>query len=220
MKNTIILLAALAIGVSACATKRHGRAISLTPTEAKYLDCKQIEIELEKNNAFLQDVSRESSAIDGRALLGILGDFGIGNAMETSDAAQSGANREAQLRSLAKDKGCTNVVTHNVKAGVQLLQNPVAFVASGFANVADVNKLPAGLGCKKNYEENFINRPFNRAVALSGYSVTGARWCIFRFNRTDAPQAALSECNKVAAEKGVAACKLYAVNNDVVWVSE
>ena len=93
--------------LAGCATQRYGRLQTLTPSEADHLDCKMIAIEIDKANAFIKEVSNKDAEFTGRDVLGFLGDFGIGNAMEFSDAIESGTKRIEGLNSLKAKKGCT-----------------------------------------------------------------------------------------------------------------
>lgn len=79
--------------MSSCATQRYGRMQNVSEAERSYLTCEQIEIETEKANAFIREVAATNSEFTGRDVLGFLGDFGIGNHMEFSDAVESGQRR-------------------------------------------------------------------------------------------------------------------------------
>lgn len=101
MKSAVLIAALL---LASCATHRYGRAIALTDIERRSLTCEQIEIEIEKCNAFLAEVNKPTPG--GAAVLGFLGDFGIGNSMERSEARKSGMARLEELQALKASKGC------------------------------------------------------------------------------------------------------------------
>lgn len=90
-------------------------------------------------------------------------------------------------------------------------------IDSGFANVNDVDKLPASDNCKQLYKEQFLAKGFTRAVALSAVRKNGSRFCTFRSNNSQAAEAALENCSAAAAKESLTACRLYAVNDKVLW---
>ncbi len=222
-------------GLQGCATKRHGRALTVSSAERKYLDCQSIEIEIDKNRGFMADVAKSSGQLDGRAVLGILGDLGVGNAMETSDAIESARIREQQLYALAKDKQCSgaaltatataplrsaNTVSVDAKNGIyspaQLLDRN-GFKSSGFADLNDAQSLPASANCKYLYQTEFLNAPYPRAFALAGKQPNGARTCVGR-RGINAAANAIEACTEQANRMKVAPCVMYAVDNRVVWL--
>lgn len=104
-RNVIcVLIAGAAIGLGGCATKRYGRQIELSDVEKQSFGCKDLDIEIAKVRAFQDQVNKEG--FDGRDVLGILGDFGIGNAMERSDALKSAEKRLEQLNEQKRAKNC------------------------------------------------------------------------------------------------------------------
>lgn len=96
-----------------CATKRFGRMSDLSPQESSYMDCNDIRREIAECESFLQTVSGDN--FSGADVLGILGDFGIGNMMEKSSAIKSGKNRLVQLYALSEKRGC-GIVTPDAYA--------------------------------------------------------------------------------------------------------
>ena len=83
-----------------CATQRFGRMQHITEIERKLLTCSQLEIEIAKTQGFLDGTRRQDEKFITADLLGFLGDFGIGNAMEYSDAIESGNMRLDELNEL------------------------------------------------------------------------------------------------------------------------
>jgi hypothetical protein len=98
---SVVLLAA----VGGCATKNHGRVSPLSTMEKTSLTCREIDIEISKVQAFMVQIS-ENSKIDGRSVLGFLGDFGIGNSMERSAAEKSAKQRLDELTALRTERNC------------------------------------------------------------------------------------------------------------------
>lgn len=103
----LILSTAIAalLTTSACATKTYGRQGGLTPVESQSMTCREIELEVARTSGFIQHVNKESE-FSGRDVLAILGDFGIGNALEKSAALESANSRLQQLQALSVAKRC------------------------------------------------------------------------------------------------------------------
>jgi dienelactone hydrolase len=79
--------------------------------------------------------------------------------------------------------------------------------ASGFADIADADKLPAGTNAKALYTQRFLAAQSPRAFALGPGGASGwatGDWAMGR---------ALGFCQSGQGQ----ACKLYAVDDDVVW---
>jgi hypothetical protein len=103
MKLALLSLV-VAFTSAGCATHRYGRLQSLTEIERETLTCEQLEVEVAKAEQFLQEIKAGAPA--GKAVLGVLGDFGIGNAMERDDARKSGERRLRELQEARYRKGC------------------------------------------------------------------------------------------------------------------
>lgn len=219
MRRTVALVLVGVLALQGCATKRHGRALSVSAAERRHLECPAIEIELDKNRSFMTDVAKESGQVDGRAVLGILGDFGIGNALETSDAMDSARVREQQLFALAREKNCAGLAPQAQAATAGTSHTVIARAAqpSGFADVNDSSKVPASANCQKLYREQFLNAAFPRAYVLAGWQTNGTRFC-FASRRPNASEVAMKMCQDHPHNAG--SCKLYAVDNTVVWQAE
>ena len=102
----VIICMAMLLG---CSTQRYGRESNLSSVEIQEFTCRDIRIETAKSAAFLQSVQAQRSGLNGAQVLGIIGDFGIGNAMEGSEAEDSGNLRMQQLQQLAIQKGCSRL---------------------------------------------------------------------------------------------------------------
>lgn len=98
MKQLLVITASL-VALSACATKTYGRQGQLTTYETQMMSCREIDLELAKVRGFVDHVNKESQ-FSGRDVLAILGDFGIGNALEKSAALESAENRQKSLEAL------------------------------------------------------------------------------------------------------------------------
>ena len=100
-----ILVAAMALAITGCATKQYGRLQPVSAFEMSSYSCRDIAIELSKVEAFDEQI-REQSGFDGRSALGVLGDFGLGNSMAKGSAEKSAIERRRQLAMLGAQKGC------------------------------------------------------------------------------------------------------------------
>lgn len=94
-----------ALIVAGCATKRYGRLQPLTGAERVAYTCRDVDIEIAKVGAFQAQVA-EGAQFNMASVLGILGDYGIGNSMERSSAEASAARRLKELNDLKAEKGC------------------------------------------------------------------------------------------------------------------
>jgi hypothetical protein len=105
IKVAVLAVAAVAVTMSGCATKRYGRMTSMSSAETQYYTCEQLAIEVSKVEQFELEVER-GSKIDWKSVAGFLGDYGIGNAMEKNEAVKSAKERKAQLRQQQTAKQC------------------------------------------------------------------------------------------------------------------
>lgn len=99
------LTAVIAFGATGCATKHYGRQGTLTAFERDTMTCREIDLEIAKVNGFVAKVEQESS-FDVKDVLAILGDFGIGNAMESEAAFKSADERMGLLTAERSAKRC------------------------------------------------------------------------------------------------------------------
>src|SRR5258708_20966405 len=95
----------VALLTSGCATKHYGRLQPLSGVEQAAYDCRDIEIEISKVRSFQEQVSN-GAHFNMASVLGILGDYGIGNAMEKGSAERSALGRMNQLQDLKVQRGC------------------------------------------------------------------------------------------------------------------
>jgi hypothetical protein len=113
-----VLISSL-LATTGCATKRYGRLQPLTGAERVGYTCRDIDIEIAKVGAFQQQVT-EGAQFNMASVLGILGDYGIGNSMERSAAEASAARRLGDLNNLKAEKGCmgTSLTAADQRAAV------------------------------------------------------------------------------------------------------
>jgi hypothetical protein len=90
-----------------------------------------------------------------------------------------------------------------------LLERPKA---SGFAAIEDIGKVPLAKDAGRQEYRRFLAAGLPRAIALSP---DGAAWA-WNSGTFDAVNLALTRC----AQRSNQTCKLYAVDNDVVWMPD
>jgi hypothetical protein len=105
MKIQSVLVLAIGVVLSGCATKHYGREGELTQFEKSTMNCREIALEQAKVDGFIQHVDDES-AFSGRSILSFLGDFGIGNVLEESAARDSAKTRQTALWAMSEQRGC------------------------------------------------------------------------------------------------------------------
>ena len=106
MRWLVVAAVAPAVALSGCATKRYGRLQPLTGAERVAYTCRDVDLEIAKVGAFQTQVA-EGAQFNMASVLGILGDYGIGNSMERKAADASAARRLQQLNDLKAEKGCS-----------------------------------------------------------------------------------------------------------------
>lgn len=107
MKRILLIFTAVfsLLAMQGCATKTYGRQGELTSYEKDSMTCREIALEQAKVNGYIRHVNKESE-FSGRDVLAILGDFGIGNAMEKSAALESANKRMDELDTLSRARRC------------------------------------------------------------------------------------------------------------------
>jgi hypothetical protein len=107
----LALLLALVAGIAGCATNHFGRMPPLSDVERGAYTCREIEIEMAKAAAFVNDIVAQSKGVSEQDVLGFLGDFGIGNSIEYQEATASGMQRLASLNQLFTERQCEWTIT-------------------------------------------------------------------------------------------------------------
>lgn len=85
--------------LSGCATKQYPQAPAMTSAEADSFDCRDVGVELAKAQSIKHEIDA-TGQFDGRTVLGVLGDFGVGNGMAKSDAYKKVDARIQQLEAI------------------------------------------------------------------------------------------------------------------------
>ena len=107
MRWLVVAAVIPAVALSGCATKRYGRLQPLTGAGRVAYTCRDVDIEIAKVGAFQEQVA-QGAQFNMASVLGILGDYGIGNSMERKAADASAARRMKELTDLKAEKGCMN----------------------------------------------------------------------------------------------------------------
>ncbi|MGL5698830.1 MAG: hypothetical protein ACRCYL_06130 [Kluyvera sp.] len=97
MKRITFVFSALLL--AGCATKQYPQAPAMTVAEADSFECRDVKVELAKAQSVRKEID-STGEFDGRTLLGVLGDFGIGNGMAKSDAYKKVDSRIQQLEAI------------------------------------------------------------------------------------------------------------------------
>lgn len=92
--------------ISGCATKQYPQAPAMTAAEADSFDCRDVGVELAKAQSIKREIDT-TGQFDGQTVLGVLGDFGVGNGMAKSDAYKKVDARIQQLEAI-KPLKCKN----------------------------------------------------------------------------------------------------------------
>lgn len=110
MKNLLLLFTTLVALTSAgCATKQYPQMPPVSEAEAAAFGCDDLRLEVIRAESAQQEIEN-TGKFDGRTILGVLGDFGVGNGMAKSDARAKAQARLNQLKGLQKAKGCDSQV--------------------------------------------------------------------------------------------------------------
>jgi hypothetical protein len=105
MRASIATVLVPAFLITGCATKNYGRLQPLSGVERAAYTCRDIDIEIAKVEAFQQQIV-EGAQFNMASVLGILGDYGIGNSIERGAAERSAIVRLNELKGLRAQKGC------------------------------------------------------------------------------------------------------------------
>jgi len=103
MKAVKVITAVVVLTMAGCATKQYPQAANVTGAESSAMDCKAVGLEIAKTKSVQAEIE-QTGEFDGRTVLGVLGDFGIGNGMAKSEARKKAANRLNQLEALKAAK--------------------------------------------------------------------------------------------------------------------
>ena len=161
----------LSLLITGCATKRYGRLQPLTGVEQAAYTCRDIEIEISKVRSFQEQVAN-GAQFNMASVLGILGDYGIGNSMERGSADRSAMQRMNQLQDLKAQRGCagTTLSTADYRAAVGSVGNSAGAMVS-----TDPNDAPGTIFLGRSVKLVPTNTLSGYCIsAPPGYQGTGA----------------------------------------------
>ncbi|WP_411705107.1 hypothetical protein [Edaphovirga cremea] len=101
MERKYVIVLPLIFLMVGCATKQYPQTPMISTEEARLLDCKQIQQEIVKTKSIEMEIERTGD-FDGKTVLGVLGDLGIGK----GDARKKVAARLTQLDAIKTAKQC------------------------------------------------------------------------------------------------------------------
>lgn len=104
-RHAIVLLALSMFASTGCATVRYARLLPLTTNERARFTCEELDAEIADAEKFKAGLGWRNEN-SGAQVLGVLGDFGIGNAMEADAARKSADERIESCRSAKREKNC------------------------------------------------------------------------------------------------------------------
>ena len=148
--------------------------------------------------------------------------FFLGNKAQEAEYGRLKGDYDA-INIVAIEKKCAGVLPTNVAAALNN-DNSLAAVskiqlpASGFAEIGDASALPTQSNRVKTVYGNWLINPLPRAFVLASDGSGYGSWSNApRKDKTepqDPTERALYRCEKAGKLK----CKLYAIDNNVVWV--
>ena len=103
-----VCLAAATLLLSGCALKQYPSSPPVSQVQATTLDCSGVEAEIAGQNRVQAQIDK-TGEFDGLTVLGVIGDFGIGNGVAKGLAQKHADKRMAQLKTLKQSK-CSSLV--------------------------------------------------------------------------------------------------------------
>ena len=210
MKKILALILSIAITLSGCAsTPANPVPVAQVGDDTKTCDAIVNEMQ-QMITAQDKAAADRDKQIGTNAALGVTGIFLIvpwffmdlgSTATVEQKAAQA---RFQRLQQMAIDKKCPNTPVMKNEEAKEVKK-------TNFANLDDVNSVPylkdSG---RKAYREFLAANTQSRAFAISENGNYGWQW-----GNTNTKEKALERCNSFSSVP----CKLYAVDNDVVWIA-
>ncbi|WLS76999.1 hypothetical protein Q3V30_10845 [Erwinia pyri] len=104
----LVCLIATTLLLSGCALKQYPASPAVSQVQASTLDCSAVETEIADQNRVQAQIDK-TGEFDGLTVLGVIGDFGIGNGVAKGLAQKHADKRMSQLKALKQSK-CTGLV--------------------------------------------------------------------------------------------------------------
>ena len=231
MKKTLISTLIAAFIISGCATSAKNVPASYVPTLTyQNSDCTQLNAEAARIQAKLVETGGQldkaadnDKIITGVALLVFWpAVFFLGNKTQEAEYGRLKGDYDA-INKVAIDKKCTGVLPDNVLAAINNdntlpAVSKIQLPASGFAEIGNASALPTQSNRVKTIYGDWLINPLPRAFVLASDGSGYGSWSNApRKDKTepqDPTERALYRCEKAGKIK----CKLYTVDNNVVWV--
>jgi hypothetical protein len=231
MKKSIIFALVLSVMVAGCATSAKNVPSSYVPTTMyQSSDCAQLNAEaariqamLVENGGQLDKAADNDKIITGVALLVFWpAVFFLGNKTQEAEYGRLKGTYDA-VNKVAIEKKCTGILPVSVIAAMSNDKNfpavsKIQLPASGFAEIGNASALPTQINRIKTVYSDWLINPLPRAFAIagdgSGYGSWGNGPRKDKTEPQDPTERALYRCEKAGKLK----CKLYAIDNSVVWV--
>jgi hypothetical protein len=231
MNKTIISAIITSFVISGCASSAKNVPTSYVPTVTyQNLDCGQLNSEaariqalLVQNGGQLDKAADNDKVITGVAILVFWpAIFFLGNKTQEAEYGRLKGTYDA-INKVAVDKKCTGVLPTNVAAALNNdtslpAESKIQLPVSGFAEIGNANALPTQINRIKTVYSDWLINPLPRAFVLaadgSGYGSWGNKPRKDKTEPQDPAERALYRCEKAGKTK----CKLYAIDNNVVWV--
>ncbi|MDX8391746.1 MAG: hypothetical protein R8K53_04165 [Mariprofundaceae bacterium] len=98
MKYThLMILSAILLLTSACATQHYNRLPAVTYGEVRNMSCRNINLEIARAQSFIRQTKQQDEALTLQDFTGIITGFGVGNILEYNDAMDTAKKRLNQL---------------------------------------------------------------------------------------------------------------------------
>jgi hypothetical protein len=231
MKKSIISTLIASFIISGCATSARNVPASYVPSLSyQNSDCSQLNAEAARIQAKLLETGGQLDKaadndviIAGVALLVFWpAVFFLGNKTQEAAYGRLKGDYDA-INKAAIEKKCTGVLPANVTAAMAndatlpAISN-IQLPASGFAEIGNASALPTQSNRIKTIYADWLIHPLPRAFVIasdgSGYGSWGNAPRKDKAEPQDPTDRALYRCEKAGKLK----CKLYAIDNNVVWV--
>lgn len=230
MKKTIIVTLIASLFVAGCASTAKDVPTSYVPTMAyQHLSCEQLNSEasrvyalLIENGGQLDKAAQNDVLISGVALFVFWpAIFFLGNKTQEAEYGKLKGMYDAVNRT-AIEKKCTGVVPAHITAALNgppssSVTSKFHLPPSGFADIGNVRALPTQVNRTRVLYGDWLANPLPRAFVIAGDGSGYGAWTntVRKDNSPSDPvERAIYRCENAGKTK----CKLYAIDNEVVWV--
>jgi hypothetical protein len=218
MKN-ITLTACVAVVVTACSTASQnisGEYIS--PIQYQGYDCQQLAQESTRILVRVKQLGvRLDQAAQNDKAIGVVGAVLFWPALFALGGTKQQETEYARLK--GEFEAVSQIQIQKKCGAISPAGSGAVSADKDFSNVTDVDAVPYLNERGRQGYRDWLTKPHPRAFAIAPNTAWYATWGSPAVQADESPDAvlrALSRCEKLAKQ----ACKVYAVNNRVVWVPE